>query len=104
MVAYGTHEVESYLVKSNQLNKDNISRPWDILKPKTQLEEGDSSSFYSYDEKKNYTLMCSMTVEVWAFFLKVFGYNSNPNYIELVMWIMSLVYGLNLWRRFLLLI
>lgn len=53
MVAYGTHEVESYLVKSNQLNKDNISRPWDILKPKTQLEEGDSSSFYSYDDKKN---------------------------------------------------
>ena len=52
MVAYGTHEVESYLVKSNQLNKDNISRPWDILKPKTQLKEDDSSSFYSYDDKK----------------------------------------------------
>ena len=101
MVAYGTHEVESYLVKSNQLNKDNISRPWDILKPKTQLEEGDSSSFYSYDEKKKlYTHVLHDSGSVGVFLKGFFGYNSNPNYIELVMWIMSLVYGLNLWRRF----
>ena len=101
MVAYGTHEVESYLVKSNQLNKDNISRPWDILKPKTQLEEGDSSSFYSYDDKKKlYTHVRHDSGSVGVFLKGFFGYNSNPNYIELVMWIMSLVYGLNLWRRF----
>ena len=101
MVAYGTHEVESYLVKSNQLNKDNISRPWDILKPKTQLEEGDSSSFYSYDDKKNlYTHVFHDGGSVGVFLKGFFGYNSNPNNIELIMWIMSLVYGLNLWRRF----
>ena len=101
MVAYGTHEVESYLVKSNQLNKDNISRPWDILKPKTQLEEGDSSSFYSYDDKnKLYTHVLHDSGSVGVFLKGFFGYNSNPNYIELVMWIMSLIYGLNLWRRF----
>ena len=101
MVAYGTHEVESYLVKSNKLNKDNISRPWDILKPKTQLEEGDSSSFYSYDDKKKlYTHVLHDSGSVGVFLKGFFGYNSNPNYIELVMWIMSLVYGLNLWRRF----
>mgnify|MGYP005728997125 FL=1 len=101
MIAYGTHEVESYLVKSNQLNKDNISRPWDILKPKTQLEEGDSSSLYSYDGKKKlYTHVLHDSGSVGVFLKGFFGYNSNPNYIELVMWIMSLVYGLNLWRRF----
>ena len=101
MIAYGTHEVESYLVKSNQLNKDNISRPWDILKPKTQLEEGDSSSLYSYDGKKKlYTHVLHDSGSVGDFLKGFFGYNSNPNYIELVMWIMSLVYGLNLWRRF----
>ena len=101
MIAYGTHEVESYFVKSNQLNKDNISRPWDILKPKTQLEEGDSSSLYSYDGKKKiYTHVLHDSGSVGVFLKGFFGYNSNPNYIELVMWIMSLVYGLNLWRRF----
>ena len=101
MIAYGTHEVESYFVKSNQLNKDNISRPWDILKPKTQLEEGDSSSLYSYDGKKKiYTHVLHDSGSVGVFLKGFFGYNSNPNYIELIMWIMSLVYGLNLWRRF----
>ncbi len=101
MVAYGTHEVESYLVKSKQLNKDNISRPWDVLKPKTQLKEGDSSFFYSYDDKKKvYTHVLHDSGSVGVFLKGFFGYNSNPNYIELVMWIMSLVYGLNLWRRF----
>jgi len=101
MIAYGTHEVESYFVKSNQLNKDNISRPWNILKPKTQLEEGDSSSLYSYDGKKKiYTHVLHDSGSVGVFLKGFFGYNSNPNYIELVMWIMSLVYGLNLWRRF----
>jgi len=101
MVAYGTHEVESYLVKSKQLNKDNISRPWDVLKPKTQLKEGDSAFFYSYDDKKKvYTHVLHDSGSVGVFLKGFFGYNSNPNYIELVMWIMSLVYGLNLWRRF----
>ena len=101
MVAYGTHEVESYLVKSKQLNKDNISRPWDVLKPKTQLKEGDSAFFYSYDDKKKvYTHVFHDSGSVGVFLKGFFGYNSNPNYIELVMWIMSLVYGLNLWRRF----
>ena len=101
MVAYGTHEVESYLVKSKQLNKDNISRPWDVLKPKTQLKEGDSAFFYSYDDKKKvYTHVLHDSGSVGVFLKGFFGYNSNPNYIELLMWIMSLVYGLNLWRRF----
>ena len=101
MVAYGTHEVESYLVKSKQLNKDNMSRPWDVLKPKTQLDVGDSSSFYSYDDKKKlYTHVLHDSGSVGVFLKGFFGYNSNPNYIELLMWIMSLVYGLNLWRRF----
>ena len=42
MIAYGTHEAESYLVKSDNLqligleDKSDISRPWDILRPKGQ--------------------------------------------------------------------
>jgi high-affinity iron transporter len=101
MVAYGTHEIESYLVKSNQLNKDNISRPWDILKPKTQLNKDDLSFLYSYDnEKKSFTHALHDSGSVGVFLKGFFGYNSNPNYVELIMWLLSLVYGLNLWRRF----
>lgn len=101
MVAYGTHEVESYLVKSDQLEKETISRPWDILQPKSELSDGENKFFYSYDESKNvYTHLLHDSGSVGVFLKGFFGYNSNPNYIELIMWFLSLIFGLNLWRRF----
>ena len=51
MIAYGTHEAESYLVKSDNLqliglkDKSDISRPWDILRPKDSLDETDNLLF-----------------------------------------------------------
>ena len=57
MIAYGTHEVESYLAKSNNLeligieSKSEINRPWDILKPKKVLSEEDSKWLYTYNIK-----------------------------------------------------
>ena len=34
-------------------------------------------------------------------FLKgFFGYNSNPNIPEVILWICALFFGLNMWRRF----
>ena len=101
MVAYGTHEVESYLVKSDQLEKETISRPWDILQPKSELSDGENKFFYSYDESKNvYTHLLHDSGSVGVFLKGFFGYNSNPNYIELIMLFLSLIFGLNLWRRF----
>ena len=38
MAVYGTHEVESYLVKSDQLERNDL-RPWDILQPKSELAD-----------------------------------------------------------------
>ena len=108
MVAYGTHEIESYLVKSDNLqmvgveNKEDISRPWDILKPKEELEENDQSLFYSYNVKGQgkYTHIMHDSGSVGAFLKGFFGYNSNPNYVELFAWLASLLLGLTFWRRF----
>ena len=44
MVAYGTHEVESYLVKSNQLNKDNIFVKNQGYSVKHKIKSGESLS------------------------------------------------------------
>ena len=107
MIAYGTHEAESYLVKSDNLqmigleSKSDIARPWDILQPKDSLEETDNAFFYSYDlkGKQKYTHIMHDSGRVGVF-LKVFGYNSNPNYIELLFWIISLIGGIALWRSF----
>ncbi len=108
MVAYGTHEIESYLVKSDNLqmvgleSKEEISRPWDILKPKEELEENDQSFFYSYNIKGQgkYTHIMHDSGSVGAFLKGFFGYNSNPNYVELFAWLASLLLGLTFWRRF----
>ena len=42
MIAYGTHEGEEYLEKSGFIQKDEIARPWDILKNQliTEPENG----------------------------------------------------------------
>ena len=84
MVAYGTHELEEYLVKSDQIKKEEIYRPWDILQP---IKDGD---YHPMHDKG-----------IIGVFLKgFFGYNSNPNVIELVLWIAALMFGMNMWRRF----
>ena len=108
MIAYGTHEAESYLVKSDNLqligleNKSDIARPWDILKPKNSLEETDNSFFYSFDlkGKQQYTHIMHDSGRIGVFLKGFFGYNSNPNYIELLFWIISLIGGIALWRSF----
>ena len=84
MVAYGTHELEEYLVKSDQIQKEEIYRPWDILQP---INDGE---YHPMHDKG-----------IIGVFLKgFFGYNSNPNVIELVLWIAALMFGMNMWRRF----
>lgn len=108
MIAYGTHEAESYLAKSDNLqmigleSKSDIARPWDILKPKDNLEETDNAFFYSYDlkGKQKYTHIMHDSGRVGVFLKGFFGYNSNPNYIELLFWIISLIGGIALWRSF----
>ena len=108
MIAYGTHEAESYLVKSDNLqmigleSKSDIARPWDILQPKDSLEETDNPFFYSYDlkGKQKYTHIMHDSGRVGVFLKGFFGYNSNPNYIELLFWIISLIGGIALWRSF----
>ena len=108
MIAYGTHEVESYLAKSNNLgligieSKSEINRPWDILEPKKVLSEEDSKWLYTFNikGKEKYTHLLHDSGRVGVFLKGFFGYNSNPKYIELIAWIISLFLGLRMWRRF----
>ena len=107
MVAYGTHEMESFVVKGGHLeffgleSKSEIARPWNILVPQEQLAEGASELFYTYDESKGKYIHLLHDKGLVGVFLKgFFGYNSNPNWIELMAWVLTLVFGLRIWRRF----
>ena len=104
MIAYGTHEVEEYIVKSEiieDFNSDDIYRPWDILQPKDSLSESDVAFMYTYDEsKEKYVHLFHDKGSVGVFLKGFFGYNSNPNLPELLLWLLSLFFGLRMWRGF----
>jgi high-affinity iron transporter len=104
MIAYGTHEVEEYIVKSEiieDFNSDDIYRPWDILQPKDSLSESDAAFLYAYDgSKEKYVHLFHDKGSVGVFLKGFFGYNSNPNLPELVLWLLSLFFGLRMWRGF----
>ncbi|MDB9813055.1 FTR1 family protein [Gammaproteobacteria bacterium] len=90
MIAYGTHEAEEYLVKSGQIEESEIYRVWNVLEP-TEVSPDTG-------KKISHPLHDKGTIGI---FLKgFFGYNSNPNIIEVILWVLSMMFGLNMWRRF----
>ena len=88
MIAYGTHEFEEYLVKSEKIEKTEIYRPWNILEPQTSPDG--SKTYHPFHDKGS----------AGVFLKGFFGYNSNPNIPEVILWICALFFGLNMWRRF----
>ena len=89
MIAYGTHEAEEYLVKSDKIEKSEIYRVWDILEP-TQSAETGKTIYHPVHDKG----------AVGLFLKGGFGYNSNPNIPEVILWFLAMLFGLNMWRRF----
>ena len=50
MIAYGTHEAEEYLVKSEQIEETSIYRVWNILEP-SSVQPGASPSYHPLHDK-----------------------------------------------------
>ena len=89
MIAYGTHEAEEYLVKSEQIEETSIYRVWNILEP-SSAQSGAATSYHPLHDKGT----------MGVFFKGFFGYNSNPNILEVILWVLATMFGLNMWRRF----
>ena len=119
MVAYGSHEAEEFLVKGDHLEwvgledktledgtivlaKNQITRVWNVHKPTKTLEEGQNAMFYSFNlyGKEKYSHLLHDKGRVGVFLKGFMGYNSNPNWPEFILWIMSLIFGISLWRKF----
>ena len=73
---------------AEQIEKTEIYRPWDILQPQT--DEAGQKIYHPFHDKGS----------IGVFLKGFFGYNSNPNIPEVVLWICALFFGLNMWRRF----
>ena len=107
LIAYGTHEVETYLYKSGYIEKENISRVWDVLKPLDVNSPSCNSVLYTYakvNKDGNDIELCYHIFyekgRVGEFLKGFFGYNSNPNYIEFFLWLFFLIFGIKKWADF----
>jgi len=119
MVSYGTHEAEEFLVKGDHLDwvgirdkelqdgsilkaKNQIIRVWNLHSPKKELDKNDNELFYSYNLHGNekYSHLLHDKGRVGVFLKGFFGYNSNPNWPEFILWLLSLIFGLKLWLKF----
>ena len=101
MIAYGTHEAEEYFVKSGKLEKQSINRVWDIHQPSQVLNSNDKEILYTYNttSEKYYHLLHDKG-SIGVFLKGFFGYNSNPNWIEFILWLGSMLFGLKMWSSF----
>ncbi len=105
MVAYGTHEIEEFFVKGNHLetfginDKSEIPRAWNILEPQSEVE---NTALYSFNINGNnkYTHLLHDKGRIGIFLTGFLGYNSNPNWPEVVLWLLSLVFGIRMWKSF----
>jgi len=107
LVAYGTHEVETYLYKSGYIEKENIPRVWDVLKPLDAKSSRCNSILYTYatvNKDGNEIELCYHIFyekgRAGEFLKGFFGYNSNPNYIEFFLWLFFLIFGIKKWADF----
>ena len=105
MVAYGTHEMEEFFVKGNHLetfginDKTQIPRAWSILEPQNEVE---NTTLYSYNINGNekYTHLLHDKGRIGIFLTGFLGYNSNPNWPEVILWLLSLIFGIRMWKSF----
>ena len=105
MIAHGTHELHEYLeykehasegmVISEEEEGEEEEAVYSIFEPKTT----DPGSFWYKQQGDQYVHILNDKGSVGSFFKGLFGYNSDPIWAEFILWWVSLIFGLVLWRR-----
>lgn len=97
MMAYGTHELEEYLEKSHIID-DEFPRAYDILQPSNSLGEAQNAAFYSFDGEK-YVHIFHDSGSIGQYLKGFVGYNSNPNWGEVIIWLLTFGFGMAIYYR-----
>ena len=116
MIAYGTHELHEYLEEreheeQSEVISAEISETQEEAAAEHEEEEyvynifknrstADNPSKFWYDEAEGeYVHILNDKGIIGSFLKGLFGYNSNPILIEVILWAASLIFGLIVWRR-----
>jgi high-affinity Fe2+/Pb2+ permease len=82
MMTYGVHEIEEYVVDAWYIWESSITRAWEVFQTPLVITD------------KYHPLHDKWSIWIW---LKAFvGRNSNPNYLEPLMWLLVMGYGMSL--------
>ncbi len=116
MVAYGTHEVHEYIEEREHKeavittietetavevapHEEEEESVYNIFKPKT-ADENPSTTWYKLDDESGeYVHLLNDEGLIGSFIKGLFGYNSNPILIEVILWFVALIFGLFVWRK-----
>jgi high-affinity iron transporter len=96
MAAYGTHELEEFLVDQHVIEKP--ARAFVVLAPVPEADLPADAGGYTCKDGKCYPLLHEKG-QVGVFLKTFLGWNSDPNYAEPVVWLLVLALGLWLWLR-----
>jgi high-affinity iron transporter len=94
MVAYGVHETEEFPIKSWYIQQTQISKVRDVLQPVATLEWINSPTLRSWNStKEEYYHLFHDKWTIWVVAKWLTGYNSDPNIIEFILWLTTVLWG-----------
>lgn len=101
MVAYGVHETEEFLVKSWYIEQTQVSKVRNVLQPVASLEWITSPTLRSWNPtKEQYYHLFHDKGSVWVVAKWLTWYNSDPNWIEFILRLMTLGLGIYILQRY----
>jgi high-affinity Fe2+/Pb2+ permease len=120
MVAYGTHEVHEYLEEAehssnrsyqmaeagNDINLNDATTSYEEEEEnvaysifENKIGQDDPSAFWYKKVGDEYIHILNDKGSIGSFLKGLFGYNSNPIWIEVILWFLSLSAGLFFWHK-----
>ena len=118
MFAYGTHEIHEYIEEREHAEAEAVVETtltdaaaapevhaeeeeyvYNIFKPKSAEEKPESVWYVEDKESGDYIHLLNDKGLIGSFFKGLFGYNSNPILIEVILWFVALFFGLFIWRK-----
>jgi hypothetical protein len=71
---------------------------YNIFKSRS-AEENPSNFWYNVNDDGSYVHILNDNGTIGSFFKGLFGYNSNPILIEVILWFAALIFGLIIWKK-----
>lgn len=128
MIAYGSHEIHEYMEYREHQEEEHAEATTtapeaagedchELLEHAAGNSEAEEEHEYAFDIFKNrigepmgglyvYNEDCGINIHmlnsngiIGSFLKGLFGYNSSPTWLEIILWVLSMGFGIFIWRR-----